>query len=156
MVPVSRFQYFRHLLQNPNLTLMSSFPNNHYWAYTFLNPWALTFCHLPNKWKLDKFSKDKRRCVQFVIFNHTQTNFGYLLSPHRLVQKVIRYWTPLNLCHKIINENNPLPLLSKETRKWVNPFPALPGVQMYLMNEWFIVICDLLQFYCRTREGPAM
>ena len=41
-VPVWRFQNFRHLLQNPNLTLMSSFPNNHYWAYTFLNHWALT------------------------------------------------------------------------------------------------------------------
>ena len=41
LVPVCRFQYFRHLLQNPNLKLMSSFPNNHYWAYTFLIPWAL-------------------------------------------------------------------------------------------------------------------
>ena len=36
-----RFQYFRHLLQNPNLKLMANFPNNHYWSYTFLNPWAL-------------------------------------------------------------------------------------------------------------------
>ena len=41
LVPDRRFQYFRHLLQNPNLKLMASFPNNHYWAYTFLNPWAL-------------------------------------------------------------------------------------------------------------------
>ena len=48
MVPVWRFQYFRHLLQNPNLKLIASFPNNHYWAYTFLNPWAFmkTFCIL--------------------------------------------------------------------------------------------------------------
>ena len=41
LVPGRRFQYFRHLLQNPNLKLMASFSNNHYWAYTFLNPWAL-------------------------------------------------------------------------------------------------------------------
>ena len=41
LVPGWRFQYFRHLLQNPNLKLMASFPNNHYWSYTFLNPWAL-------------------------------------------------------------------------------------------------------------------
>ena len=41
MVPVLRFQHFRHLLQDPNLKLMASFPNNHYWAYTFLNSWAL-------------------------------------------------------------------------------------------------------------------
>ena len=40
-IPVWRFQYFRHLLQNPNLKLMSSFPNNHYRAYTFLVSWAL-------------------------------------------------------------------------------------------------------------------
>jgi hypothetical protein len=41
LVPGWRFQYFRHLLQNPNLKLMAGFPNNHYWSYTFLNPWAL-------------------------------------------------------------------------------------------------------------------
>ena len=41
LVPGRRFQYFRHLLQNPNLNVMASFSNNHYWAYTFLNPWAL-------------------------------------------------------------------------------------------------------------------
>ena len=29
-VPVWRSQYFRHLLQNPNFTLISSFPNNQY------------------------------------------------------------------------------------------------------------------------------
>ena len=40
-VPVWRFKYFRHTLQNPNLKLMSSFPNNHNWAYTFLILWAL-------------------------------------------------------------------------------------------------------------------
>ena len=41
LVPGWRFQYFRHILQNPNLKLMAGFPNNHYWSYTFLNPWAL-------------------------------------------------------------------------------------------------------------------
>ena len=41
LVPVWRLQYFRHILQNPNLKQMASCPNNHYWAYTFLNPWAL-------------------------------------------------------------------------------------------------------------------
>ena len=45
------FPYFRHLLQNPNLILLSSITNNHYWAYAFLNPWALTdlnvFCSVP-------------------------------------------------------------------------------------------------------------
>ena len=41
MVPLWRFQYFRHHLQNQNLILMSIFPNNHYWAYTFPIPWAL-------------------------------------------------------------------------------------------------------------------
>ena len=41
LVPVWRYQYFIHLLQNPNLKLMASFLNNHYWSYTFLNPWAL-------------------------------------------------------------------------------------------------------------------
>ena len=41
LVPVQRFQYFRHILQNPNLKIITSFPNNHYWAYTFLNLWAL-------------------------------------------------------------------------------------------------------------------
>ena len=41
-VPGWRFQYFRHLLQNPNLKLMAGFPINHYWSYTFLNPWALS------------------------------------------------------------------------------------------------------------------
>ena len=40
-VPVWRFQYVKHLLRNPNLKLMAGFPNNHYWSYTFLNPWAL-------------------------------------------------------------------------------------------------------------------
>ena len=35
-------------LQNPNLKLMSSFPNNHYWAYTCLIPMSLKFfvCHI--------------------------------------------------------------------------------------------------------------
>ena len=41
-------------LQNPSLILMSYFPNNHYWAYTFLNPWALFpisyFCQFPLFW----------------------------------------------------------------------------------------------------------
>ena len=41
LVPGRRFLHFRHLLQNPNLKLMAGFSNNHYWAYTFLNPWAL-------------------------------------------------------------------------------------------------------------------
>ena len=35
------FQYFRHLLKNPNLLLMAGFPNNHFLYYTFPNPWAL-------------------------------------------------------------------------------------------------------------------
>ena len=39
LVPGCRFQYFRHLLQNPNLKLMAGFLNNHY--LSFLNPWAL-------------------------------------------------------------------------------------------------------------------
>ena len=45
-----------HLLQNPILKLMSSFPNNHYWAYTFLIPWALpsTNGHLPKPFFLFK------------------------------------------------------------------------------------------------------
>ena len=47
LVPWWRFQYFRLLLQNPNIKLMASFPNNHYWSYTFLNPWALgRFLHV--------------------------------------------------------------------------------------------------------------
>ena len=41
LVPGWKFQYFRYLLQNPNIKLMASFPNNHYLSYTFLNPWAL-------------------------------------------------------------------------------------------------------------------
>ena len=41
LVPWWRFQYFRHLLQNPHIKLMAGFPNNHYWSYTILNPWAL-------------------------------------------------------------------------------------------------------------------
>ena len=41
LVPVWRFQYFKHLLQNPNLKLMASFLHNHYWAYNFLRPWDL-------------------------------------------------------------------------------------------------------------------
>ena len=35
LVPCGRFQYFRHLLQNPNLKLMAGFSNNHYWSHTF-------------------------------------------------------------------------------------------------------------------------
>ena len=41
LVPVWICQYFRHISQNPNLILISSFSNNQYWAYTFLNPGAL-------------------------------------------------------------------------------------------------------------------
>ena len=37
LVPVWRFQYFRNLLKNPNLKLMASCPNNHYWAYVALS-----------------------------------------------------------------------------------------------------------------------
>ena len=37
VLEISIFQTF---LQNPNLKLMASFLNNHYWSYTFLNPWA--------------------------------------------------------------------------------------------------------------------
>ena len=43
LAPGCRFQYFRHLLQNPNFKLITGFPNNHYWSYTFLNPWALQY-----------------------------------------------------------------------------------------------------------------
>ena len=47
LVPGRRFQYFRHLLQNPNLKVMASFSNNHYWPYTFPNHWALKFYSVP-------------------------------------------------------------------------------------------------------------
>ena len=30
LVTVWRFQYFRHILPNPNPKIMASFPNNHY------------------------------------------------------------------------------------------------------------------------------
>ena len=34
-------QYFWQHLPNQKVQVMASFYNNHYWSYTFLNPWAL-------------------------------------------------------------------------------------------------------------------
>ena len=70
LVPVWRFQYFRPLLQNPNLILMSSFPNNHYWAYTFLNPWAL---------------------ILNGIYDHLATKNTYKYFDFQWIQSVILY-----------------------------------------------------------------
>ena len=36
-----RYQYFWHLLPYRKVKVMASFSNNHYWSFTFLNPWAL-------------------------------------------------------------------------------------------------------------------
>ena len=69
-IPVWRFQYFRHLLQNLNLKLMSSLPNNHYWAYNFLIPWALAvgMLHFCNNKQLticlNHEQGSRRGCVQ--------------------------------------------------------------------------------------------
>ena len=42
-VPSWRYQYIWQLLQNQKVLIMASYSNNHYWSYTFLNPWALSY-----------------------------------------------------------------------------------------------------------------
>ena len=36
-----KYQYFWQLLQNQKVKVIARVSNNHYWSYTFLNPWSL-------------------------------------------------------------------------------------------------------------------
>ena len=89
MVPVWRFQYFRQLLPKPNLKLMASFPNNNYWAYTFLNPWALKFI------RFHIFMKELIALLKFC--RHTLCNIRQLdnnfLNNGNVVHAFYYHWT---------------------------------------------------------------
>ena len=75
-VPSWRYQYIWQLLQNQKVLIMASYSNNHYWSYTFLNPWALSYNRVVifDFWQKPKIFFKILHCQpKFKIFGNKQT-----------------------------------------------------------------------------------
>ena len=122
---------------------MTSFPNNHYWAYTFLNPWALRFmfyCFLPGKQIMSSIEDKTWRLEDKTVGKLD----GTLVADPPQGISTIRQNTPIHhlYCRNFCTDNAnlwpwTLPLVANHLLEFVWIFFSCPKlVKINFFNAW--------------------